>query len=139
MYGSKTKITGEWQIGNFWVTFMSSKKYRQIVAYESHFEEFLQSLDFKVQNKVFKVLEAIELLERVPETFLKYVDKDEGLYEIRIRWGSNIWRLFCFFSSNNSVVLLHGFSKKTQKVPRKEISKAAQLKKQYQTQHNSGC
>jgi phage-related protein len=118
---------------------MSSKKYRHIVAYGPHFEAFLQSLDFKVQNKVFKVLEAIELLERIPETYLKYVDKEEGLYEIRIQWGSNIWRLFCFFSSNNSVALLHGFSKKTQKVPRKEISKAAQLKKQYQSQQNTGC
>ena len=54
-----------------------------------------------------------------------------GLYEARIKLGSNIWRVFCFFDKGKMVILLNGFAKKTQKTPQKEIDKAIRLMKQY--------
>ena len=59
-----------------------------------------------------------------------------GLYEARIQLGSNIWRVFCFFDKGRLVVLLNGFTKKTQKTPPNEISKALSLMKEYYEQKN---
>jgi phage-related protein len=51
----------------------------------------------------------------------------KGLYEARIQLGSDIWRVFCFFDNGKLVILLNGFTKKTQKTPKNEIEKALQL------------
>jgi len=106
-------------------------KIRQIVAYKDYFEDFLKKQTKKVQNKIYKILEAIETLEYVPERYLKHLKGTDGLYEARIQLGSNIWRVFCFFDRGKLVILLNGFQKKSQKTPKKEIDKAIKLKKQY--------
>jgi phage-related protein len=106
-------------------------KIRQVVAYKNYFEDFLKKQTKKVQDKIYKILEAIETLEYVPERYLKHLKGADGLYEARIQLGSNIWRVFCFFDKGKLVILLNGFQKKTQKTPKKEIDKAIKLKKQY--------
>ena len=55
----------------------------------------------------------------------------DGLYELKISVGSNIYRIFCCFDEGNIVVLFNGFQKKTQKTPMKEIERAVKLKKEY--------
>ena len=72
-------------------------KIREVIAYKHYFEEFLKSQPTKVQDKVFKIIEAIETLERIPSQYLKHLENTDGLYEARIKLGSNIWRVFCFF------------------------------------------
>ena len=57
----------------------------------------------------------IEDLERVPEIYLKHIEETDGLYEIRVQHGSDIFRIFCFFDKGQLVVLANGFQKKTQK------------------------
>lgn len=42
------------------------EKIREIVAYKHYFEEFLSNQTQKVQDKIYKILEAIETLERIP-------------------------------------------------------------------------
>ena len=106
-------------------------KIREVIAYEHHFEEFLNKQTIKVQNKIFKIIEAIETLERVPSNYLKHLTGTNGLYEARIQLGSNIWRVFCFFDGDQLVILLNGFQKKAQKTPRKEIERAERLMKEY--------
>ena len=54
-----------------------------------------------------------------------------GIWEIRVKLGSDIFRVFCFFDEGNKLILLNGFQKKTQKTPKKEIKKAERLKKKY--------
>jgi len=54
-----------------------------------------------------------------------------GLYEARIQLGSDIWRVFCFFDNGKLVILLNGFTKKTQKTPKIEIEKAQLLMQKY--------
>ena len=107
------------------------QKIRAVVAYKNYFEDFLKKQDRKVQDKIYKILEAIETLEMVPQRYLKYLKGTNGLYEARIQLGSDIWRIFCFFDSDRLVILLTGFQKKTQKTPKKEIDKAVKLMKQY--------
>ena len=49
------------------------EKIREIIAYKKYFEDFLLKQPIKVQNKIFKILEAIETLERIPTTYLKLI------------------------------------------------------------------
>ncbi len=107
------------------------EKVREIIAYKNYFEDFLVQQPIKVQDKIFKILEAIETLERVPTNYLKQISGTNGLYEARIQLGTDIWRVFCFFDKGKLVILLNGFQKKTQKTPKKEIEKAIQLMKEY--------
>ena len=84
----------------------------------------------KVQNKITKILEILEYIECIP-TNLKHMESTDGLYEMRITLGSDIFCVFCFFDKGRLVVLLSGFQKKTQKTPKKEIDKAVRLIAQY--------
>lgn len=74
----------------------------------------------------------IEELERVPETYLKHLESTNGLYEIRIKQGKDIFRIFCFFDQGKLIVLTTGFQKKKQKIPKKEIEKALKIKEEYE-------
>jgi phage-related protein len=107
------------------------EKVREIIAYKTYFEDFLVQQPTKVQDKIFKILEIIETLERIPKNYLKQISGTNGLYETRIQLGTDIWRVFCFFDKGKLVILLNGFQKKTQKTPKKEIEKALQLMKEY--------
>ena len=55
----------------------------------------------------------------------------DGLYEIRVEFESDIYRIFCCFDKGNLVVLFNAFQKKTQKTPKKEIELALKLKDEY--------
>lgn len=107
------------------------EKIRVVVAYKNYFEDFLKNQPVKVQDKIFKIIEAIETLERIPENYLKLIKGANGLYEARISLASNIWRVFCFFDEGRLVILLNGFTKKTQKTPKREIDKALRLMQDY--------
>ena len=109
-------------------------KIREVIAFKNYFEDFLKRQPKKVQDKIFKIIEAIETLERVPSNYLKHLVGSEGLYEARIQLGSNIWRIFCFFDGQKLVVLMNGFQKKTQKTPKTEIKKARKIMIEYYEQ-----
>mgnify|MGYP003608779787 CR=1 FL=1 len=91
-------------------------KVREVIAYKNYFEDFLSSQPQKVQDKIFKIIEAIETLERVPTNYLKHLEGTNGLYEARIQLASNIWRVFFFFFNEKLVVLINIFQKITQKI-----------------------
>ena len=107
------------------------EKIREVIAYKNYFVDFLTKQPIKVQDKIFKILEAIETLERIPTTYLKLISGTNGLYEARIQIGTDIWRVFCFFDKGKLVIILNGFQKKTQKTPKNEIEKAIFLMKEY--------
>ena len=79
-------------------------------------------------------LNLIEDLPRVPENYLKHLENTEGLYEIRVQSGNDIFRIFCFFDIGQILVLANGFQKKTQKTPKKEIEKALKIKAEYESE-----
>jgi len=76
----------------------------------------------------------IEELERVPETYLKHIENTDGLFEIRVQQGSDIFRVFCFFDQGKLVILANGFQKKMQKTPKKEIERAIKIKNEYENE-----
>ena len=109
---------------------------RQIIAYKNHFEDFLLALDIRTQNKIHKIISLLETMDRVPSNYIKLVSGTKGLYEARVQLGNNIWRIFCFFDEGNLVILLNGFTKKTQKTPKVEIDKAKILMRTYYLEKN---
>jgi len=76
----------------------------------------------------------IENLPRVPDLYLKHIESTDGLYEIRVQMGSDIYRIFCFFDQGQLVVIANGFQKKSQKTPRQEIELALKIKGEYENE-----
>ncbi len=109
-------------------------KVREVITYKSYFEDFFKEQTPKVRDKIIKILDIVEQVERIPATYLKYIEGTDGLFEIRVQLANNIFRIFCFFDDGKLVVLLSGFQKKTQKTPRKEIDKAVSIMKEYYTE-----
>jgi phage-related protein len=76
-------------------------------------------------------LRLIETVNRIPEKFLKHIEGYEGLYEIRVEYEGNIYRIFCCFDKRNIIILFNAFHKKSQKTPVKELNLANKLKNEY--------
>ena len=106
-------------------------KYREVITYKDYFEEFFKKQSRKVQDKIIKVLDILETVERVPITYLKYIEGTNGLFEVRVQLGSDIFRIFCYFDGNRLVALFSGLQKKTQKTPSKEIDRAVRIMNEY--------
>jgi phage-related protein len=104
---------------------------REIVFYKEHFEEFFETLNDKTKDKVDEVLYMISILERIPTKFFKNIKGIKDLYEIRIEYESNIYRIFCCLDKGKLVILLNGFQKKSQKTPKKELRRAEKIMKEY--------
>lgn len=102
---------------------------RKIIAYKNYFIDFINSLTEQEKKKVFYVLEMLKANERISTKFVKHIL--DGIYELRVEYNSNIFRLFFIFDKENIVVLFNGFQKKSQKTPPNEIEKAKQLKNEY--------
>jgi phage-related protein len=85
----------------------------------------------KVQEKIEYVFKILRTVKNVPKKFFDHMTRTDGLYEIRIEFESNIYRIFCCFDKGNLVVLFNGFQKKSQKTPKKEIELALKLKDEY--------
>ena len=112
-------------------------KKRELFFYKDYFQKFFSSVNSKEQKKILWTLRVIEDLDRIPEIYFKHLENTNGLYEIRIQVGNNIFRIFCFFDENNLVVIEHGFQKKTQKTPVNEIERAEKIKKEYYEEKES--
>lgn len=102
---------------------------RKIIAYKDYFNTFFAELDKGTQDKVLYVLMLLRTQDRLPTKFIKAIR--DGLFEVRIEYNSNIYRIFFVFDGNKIVVLFNGFKKKTQKTPANEIKKALKLKEEY--------
>ena len=117
--------------GMSFIHYLCDMKVREVITYKNYFEDFFAEKERKVQDKIIKVLDIIEQIDRIPSTYLKYIEGTNGLFEVRIKLGTNIFRIFCFFDGNKFVILLSGFQKKTQKTPKGEIERAIRLMSEY--------
>lgn len=105
--------------------------HRQIIFYEHYFTDFYLLQNEKVQEKIEYIFKIVRTVQNVPKKFLDHLTGTNGLFEIRIEFESNIYRVFCCFDKGNLVVLFNGFHKKTQKTPKNEINLALKLKDEY--------
>jgi len=102
---------------------------RNIFFYKHYYLDFYNKQTSAVQKKLNWTIELIMTIEIVPKKYFSHVEDTDGLFEIRVEVGSNIFRVFTFFDEGNLVILLNGFQKKTQKTPKNEIELAEKLKK----------
>lgn len=98
-------------------------------------EEFLDSLPIKMR---IKAIDSLDLLEQYGNQLRMPYSKalNDGLFELRIKFSSDISRIFYFFYVGNKIVVTNGFVKKTQKTPRAELVKAQKYKKDYERRHS---
>lgn len=108
-----------------------SRRKRKIFFHENYFEVFYNKQTSKVQQKIIWTLKLIEELDRIPETYLKHLEGTTGLYEIRVQVANNKFRVFCFFDSDNIIIVLSGFQKKSRKTPKREIERVEQIRRDY--------
>jgi mRNA-degrading endonuclease RelE of RelBE toxin-antitoxin system len=88
------------------------KTERQIIFHGEYFISFYLDQPGQLQNKIEYILKLIKTVEKIPEKFLKHIEGTEGLFEIRIEFKSNAYRIFCCFDEGNIVVLFNVFQKK---------------------------
>lgn len=93
--------------------------------------DFLNSLSGKQAQKVAWILEFFEDTDIVPSQYFKKLKGSDDIWEIRIIYAGDIFRLLGFFDNKNIFVLTNGFVKKTQKTPPNEIALSEKRKKQY--------
>lgn len=113
---------------------MGEQKFRTITLYKDYFTDFYSKQRQKVKDKILWTFKVIEDIQQVPTDYLEHMEGTNGLYEIRVKLGSDIFRIFCFFDEGKIVVLANGFQKKTQKTPKNEIEKALKIKKEYESE-----
>ncbi len=104
---------------------------RKIYYYQNYYLDFLKTLPPAVQKKFQRTLMLVRSVLRIPKQHFKHITGSEGLYEIRVEVGTNIYRVFCFFDVGKLIVLVNGFHKKTQKTSRAQIELAEKLRYQY--------
>ena len=92
---------------------------------QSPVEDFLDQLDEKTQLRFAWSIE--QLRQRNLRAQAPLVKPLEGkLWEVREESRGNIYRVLYLFLTGRRIVLIHGFQKKTQKTPRREIEIAQQ-------------
>jgi phage-related protein len=104
---------------------------RKITFHKHYFMDFYTAQSFSVQEKIEYVFKIVRTVDKVPKKFLDHLSGTNGLYEIRVELGSNIYRIFCCFDKENLIILFNAFQKKSQKTPKQEIELAEKLKREY--------
>ena len=95
-------------------------------------EDFLDKLTGKQAQKVLWVLRLIEDLDPVPSQYFKKLVDTDDLWEVRVQFGGDTFRLLGFFSDPTTLVLTSGFAKKQQRTPPSEIALAQKRKAEFQ-------
>lgn len=108
------------------------EKVRTVKFYKQYFLDFFGEQKPKVKEKIIWTLKVIEETRQLPENYFKYLEGTDGLYEIRVQSGGDIFRIFCFFDEGQLIIAVNGFQKKTPKTPVKEIKRALKIKKEYE-------
>lgn len=111
---------------------------RTIKIYQDYFNEFYVAQTDAVRRKINYCLNVVRSVDRVPKTILRSMENTDGLYEIRVEVGSNIFRIFCCFDEGSLVILFNGFQKKTQKTPPLQLERAKKIMKEYFKEKENG-
>ncbi len=97
--------------------------------------EFLLTLQPKMRAKAYR---EIELLKQhgpnLREPYVKSLKgpKNKGIYELRIKFSSDISRIFYFTAKQHKFVLLNGFMKKANRTPERELETARKYRDDYE-------
>ena len=97
---------------------------------KSRVREFYSSLNIKIQSKLLAYINLlISQNGQLGLPYTKYID--DKIWELRVDFDKNYYRIFYFIFDGKKIILLHGFSKKTNKTPRNELNKARNRHQDY--------
>ena len=105
---------------------------RKIIAYKGYYSDFMSKLSEQERKKIRRALLLFETEDKIPSHYIKFIR--DGVYEFRVNYGNNEFRMFFIYDGETIVVLFNCFRKKTQKTPNSEIEKAIKLKNEYYEQ-----
>ena len=105
---------------------------KKIIAYKRYYTDFMNSLSKPERLKILRALLLFETEDKIPYHYIKYLR--DGIYEFRVSYLNNEFRLFFIYDGETIVVLFNCIKKKSQKTPENEIKKAIKLKKEYYEQ-----
>ncbi|MBC8601066.1 type II toxin-antitoxin system RelE/ParE family toxin [Parabacteroides acidifaciens] len=105
---------------------------KKIIAYKGYYPDFMSKLSEQERKKIRQALLLFETEDKIPSHYIKYIR--DGIYEFRVNYGHNEFRIFFIYDGDTIVVLFNCFKKKTQKTPNSEIEKAIKLKNEYYEQ-----
>ncbi|OTN83895.1 type II toxin-antitoxin system RelE/ParE family toxin [Enterococcus faecium] len=105
----------------------------------NEFMEFLEQLPEKDQDKLLAVIHNVQEQGMLVARKMKWVKKlEDNLFELRSELGNNIQRVLYFHWVDSRFIVTHGFSKKTQKTPLKEILRALEIRKEFEEENKNG-
>ena len=124
-------------IRKFFINFVEKRMIKYEVQFMEPAKDFLDHLDYKTREKVlFNIWKSRETND--PELFKKITDE---IWEFKTRYKGKQIRLLAFWDkikyTKTLVIATHGFQKKSNKVPKKQIDRAIELRKRYYEQKNS--
>lgn len=93
--------------------------------------DFINSLSKKERNKIYWVLGIVQKSDRVPAHCLKKLVDTAGLWEVRVEYAGQAFRLLGFFDGPLLVLLTNAFNKKTDRTPLAEIRVAQERRRDY--------
>lgn len=99
---------------------------------KNEFNEFYLSLPTKEQAKLMSVIKKTEeygLAAAIQQQWVDIIDSD--IFELRARFAKNYERALYFHVDGSNYMITHGFKKKTNKTPQREIKHAHDLMKEY--------
>lgn len=99
---------------------------------KSPVKDFIDALSPESKAKFIFIADLLmEYGMNVREPYVKPITGTRKLFEIRIKDRQNIHRIFYFAFTGRRLVLLHGFTKKTDKTPLREIEIAENRMKEF--------
>lgn len=116
---------------------MKNQKVRRVVFYKNYFSNFFTKQRKKVKEKILWTLRLVEQFKHIPVEYFKHIEGTDGLYELRVKQRTDIFRIFCFFDETNIIVIINGFQKKSQRIPKNEIEKAIKIMRKYYEEQKS--
>ena len=96
--------------------------------------DFILSLEEETQLDILALLKKMEDDPFTLGTMSKKIKGVKNLFELRIKGKNIIIRLFYCYKKNKIIIVLHGFIKKTQKIPLKELELAIKRKKEIENE-----
>lgn len=96
---------------------------REVIYFDDYYLDFFNSQKEAVQKKFNWTLQLISTQDRIPEKYFKHITGSDGIFEVRVEVGSDIFRVFSFFDVGKLVILVNGFQKKRKKHQRLKLKK----------------
>lgn len=93
-------------------------------------QDFVDSLDVRSKAKIARTLDLLEQFGvKLGMPFAKHVEGD--LWELRTRVGTDQYRIIYFLFTGGVFILLHGFMKKTGRIPQRDLETARERRKDF--------